>query len=93
MRQMILALKYSRNKLKIKGQLYCIGVELKRNGFWICFTKQFCSQSVGICFMNHIYNGVIENENIPALFGGIVFENESKIVMNGCIKKIKLTIS
>lgn len=70
------------SQAKIKGQLYCMGnLELKGTVSGSVFTKQFVANQSGSIFMNHIYNGVIENENIPAFFGGVIFENEPKIVM------------
>lgn len=68
---------------KVKGQVYCDGsFELKGTVTGSVYTKQFIANQVGSIFVNHIYNGVIENENIPDLFGGIVFENNPKIVMS-----------
>jgi hypothetical protein len=67
---------------KIKGQVYCNGnFELRGTVSGSVYTKQFIANQAGSIFVNHIYNGVIENENIPLIFGGIVFENEPKTVM------------
>lgn len=67
---------------KIKGQVYCKGnFELKGTVSGSVYTKQFVANQSGSIFVNHIYNGVIENENIPNIFGGIVLEKEPKTVM------------
>jgi cytoskeletal protein CcmA (bactofilin family) len=67
---------------KIKGQVYCNGnFELRGRVSGSVYTKQFIANQSGSIFVNHIYNGVIENENIPPVFGGVVFENEPKTVM------------
>jgi hypothetical protein len=67
---------------QIKGQVYCNGnFELRGTVSGSVYTKQFIANQSGSIFVNHIYNGVIENENIPIIFGGIIIENEPKIVM------------
>lgn len=67
---------------RIKGQVYCNGnFELRGTVSGSVYTKQFVANQAGSIFVNHIYNGMIENENIPIIFGGIVFENEPKTVM------------
>jgi cytoskeletal protein CcmA (bactofilin family) len=67
---------------KIKGQVYCEGnFELKGTVSGSVYTKQFMANQSGSVFVNHIYNGTIENENIPAVFGGILFDSHPKIVM------------
>jgi cytoskeletal protein CcmA (bactofilin family) len=69
-------------EVRIKGQVYCYGnLELKGAVSGSVYTKQFVANQAGSIFVNHIYNGMIENENIPTIFGGIVFENEPKTVM------------
>ncbi|MDI1305380.1 MAG: hypothetical protein PSX42_11130, partial [bacterium] len=66
----------------IKGQVYCNGnFELRGTVSGSVYTKQFVANQSGSIFVNHIYNGVIENENIPNIFGGIVLEKEPKTVM------------
>ena len=67
---------------RIKGQVYCNGnFELRGTVSGSVYTKQFIANQSGSIFVNHIYNGTIENENIASIFGGMVFENEPKIVM------------
>lgn len=69
-------------KARIKGQVYCSGnFELKGIVSGSVYTKQFMANQSGSIFVNHIYNGTIENENIPTVFGGIMFENKPKTVM------------
>lgn len=69
-------------EVRIKGQVYCYGnLELKGMVSGSVYTKQFVANQAGSIFVNHIYNGMIENENIPTIFGGILFENEPKTVM------------
>jgi cytoskeletal protein CcmA (bactofilin family) len=70
------------NEARIKGQVYCNGnFELRGTVSGSVYTKQFVANQAGSIFVNHIYNGVIENENIPDVFGGIIFENQPKIIM------------
>jgi hypothetical protein len=70
-------------KATVKGQVYCDGsFELKGTVFGSVYTKQFIANQAGSIFVNHIYNGVIKNENIPAIFGGLIFEKNPKIVMS-----------
>ena len=67
---------------RIKGQVYCNGnFELKGTVSGSVYTKQFVANQAGSIFVNHIYNGTIENETIPTLFGGIVLEAAPKMVM------------
>ena len=67
---------------KIMGQVYCNGnFELKGTVFGSVYTKQFVANQSGSIFMNHIYNGTIENENIPLIYGGILMDQEPKTVL------------
>lgn len=67
---------------KIKGQVYCQGnFELKGTVSGSVFTRQFMANLSGSVFVNHIFDGTIENENIPNLFGGILFEKEKKTIL------------
>lgn len=67
---------------RIKGQVYCNGnFELRGTVSGTVATRQFTANQSGSIFVNHVYNGVIENENIPNIFGGMVMENEPKIVL------------
>lgn len=67
---------------RIKGQVFCNGnFELRGTVSGSVYTKQFIANQAGSIFVNHIYDGVIENENIPTVFGGIIFENEPKIIV------------
>lgn len=66
----------------IRGQVYCAGnFELKGTVSGSVYTNQFVANQSGSIFMNHIYNGTIENQNIPALYGGMLLEQESKTVL------------
>lgn len=70
------------NEARIKGQVYCNGnFELRGTVSGSVYTKQFMANQSGSIFVNHIYNGVIENEKIPAVFGGIILEKNPKIIM------------
>jgi cytoskeletal protein CcmA (bactofilin family) len=67
---------------RIKGQVYCNGnFELKGTVSGSVYIKQFIANQAGSIFVNHIYDGVIENENIPIIFGGVIIENEPKTIM------------
>lgn len=67
---------------RIKGQVYCQGsFELKGKVSGAVYTKQFVANQAGSIFVNHIYNGIIEDETIPQEFGGILFEDKTKRVI------------
>lgn len=67
---------------RIKGQVYCNGnFELRGTVSGSVYTKQFVANQSGSIFVNHIYNGVIENETIPTIFGGIMLESAPKTVI------------
>lgn len=67
---------------RIKGQVYCNGnFELKGRVSGSVYTKQFVANQAGSIFVNHIYNGTIENETIPTIFGGIVLEGTPKTIV------------
>lgn len=67
---------------KIKGQVYCNGnFEIKGTVSGSVYTKQFVANQAGSIFMNHVYNATIENEDIPAIYGGIILEQEPKTVL------------
>ena len=66
----------------IKGQVYCTGnFELKGKISGQVFTRQFIVNLYGTAYTNCIYGGIIEKDNVPELFGGILFENQKKTVM------------
>jgi hypothetical protein len=66
----------------IKGQVYCNGnFEIKGTVSGSVYTRQFVANESGSIFVNHIYNATIENENIPTLYGGIVFDGTPKTVV------------
>lgn len=67
---------------KIKGQVYCNGnFELRGTVSGSVYTKQFVANQAGSIFVNHIYNGTIENESVPALYCGIPLEQEPKTIL------------
>lgn len=69
-------------KSRIKGQVYCEGsFELKGTVSGSVYTRQFIANQAGSVFVNHIYNGTIENTTISKLFGGIVLENQPKTIV------------
>ncbi|KDN54700.1 hypothetical protein [Flavobacterium seoulense] len=69
-------------QVKLKGQVYCKGnLELKGTVSGSVYTRQFVANQAGSIFVNHLYNAVIENENIPKFYGGIIFEKEPKTVL------------
>ena len=69
-------------KVKLKGQVYCKGnLELKGTVSGAVYTRQFVANQAGSIFVNHLYNAVIENENIPKLYGGLIFDKEPKTVL------------
>lgn len=67
---------------KIKGQVYCNGnFDIRGTVSGSVYTKQFTANQAGSVFVNHIYNATIENENIPEIYGSIIFEQEPKTVL------------
>lgn len=71
-----------KEKSRIKGQVYCEGsFELKGTVSGSIYTRQFIANQAGSIFVNHIYNGSIENITISKLFGGILFENQPKTIV------------
>jgi cytoskeletal protein CcmA (bactofilin family) len=67
---------------RIKGQVYCNGnFEIKGTVSGSVYAKQFIANQAGSIFVNHIYDGMIENENIPIVSGGVILENESKTII------------
>lgn len=69
-------------QVQLKGQLYCKGnLDLKGSVSGAVYTRQFVANQAGSIFVNHLYNAVIENENIPKQYGGFIFEKEPKIVL------------
>ncbi len=67
---------------KIKGQVYCNGnFEIKGTVSGSIYTKQFVANQAGSIFMNHVYNATIENETVPAIYGGIILEQQPKTVL------------
>lgn len=67
---------------KIKGQVYCNGnLEIKGTVSGSIYTKQFVANQAGSIFMNHVYNATIENESVPAIYGGLILEKEPKTVL------------
>lgn len=67
---------------RIKGQVYCKGAfELKGTVSGSVYAKEFVANQAGSTFVNHIYNGIIENETIPQKYGGAIFQDNPKAVM------------
>ncbi|SHM96897.1 hypothetical protein [Flavobacterium chilense] len=67
---------------RIKGQVYCNGnFELRGTVSGSVYTKQFLANQSGSIFVNHIYNGTIENESVPPVYAGLPLEQESKTIM------------
>ena len=71
-----------KEKARIKGQVYCEGsLELQGTVSGSVYTKQFIANQSGSVFINHIYNGTIENVTISKLFGGVLLENQPKTIV------------
>jgi cytoskeletal protein CcmA (bactofilin family) len=70
------------SEARVRGQVYCNGnFELRGTVSGSVTTKQFVANQSGSIFVNHIYNGTIENETIARVFGGLLLENEPKTIM------------
>lgn len=66
----------------IKGQVFCNGnLELQGSVSGNVITKQFLANQAGSIFVNHIYNGIINNDNLPSTYGGLLFYRQPKIIM------------
>lgn len=67
---------------KITGQVFCDGnLELKGTVFGSVYTRYFLTNQGGSIYLNHLFNGVIENQNIPDFYGGMLLEDQDKIVV------------
>jgi hypothetical protein len=65
----------------IKGEVYCNGnFNLRGTVSGSVYTKQFIASRAAFTFVNHIYDGTIENTNIPSVFAGMLFENQPKTI-------------
>ena len=70
------------NGVTIKGQVYCNGnIDLQGTVSGILLTKQFLANQAGSIYVNHIYNGRINNDDLPSSYGGLLFEQQPKTIM------------
>jgi len=66
----------------LKGQVYCEGnFALEGSVTGSAYVRQFIANKSGTVFLNHIYNGTIENKSNPYPFGGILFEDRKKTIL------------
>ena len=66
----------------IRGEIYCEGnLELRGTVAGSVYTQQFITNESGTVFLNHLYNAQIISNNLPEVFGGILFKNEQKSIM------------
>lgn len=74
---------YIGEKSQVKGEIYCEGnTELKACTIYgSIYTNYFISNEGGTTFVNHIYNTTIDSEKLPESFGGLLFDKQSKSVM------------
>lgn len=71
------------NRSLVKGEIYCEGnLELKDCTVeGTVYTKYFVSNEGHTTFVNHLYNTTINSNKLPEVYGGILFDNQSKSVM------------
>jgi hypothetical protein len=66
----------------VKGQVYCNGnIDLQGTVSGTVLTKQFVANQAGSIYVNHIYNGKINNDDLPTTYGGLLFEQQPKTIM------------
>lgn len=66
----------------VKGQVYCNGnIDLQGTVSGTVLTKQFLANQAGSIYVNHIYNGKINNDELPTTYGGLLFEQQPKTIM------------
>lgn len=64
------------------GEIYCNqNVELRGNVFGTIYASNFVARQSGSIYQNHIYNGVINIEELPLQYNGLTFEKSKKGVM------------
>lgn len=58
----------------VHGEIYCDGsLELKGGVYGSVLTQSFISMENGNVYLNHLYNGNINSNQLPIAFGGLVF--------------------
>ncbi len=66
----------------VKGQVYCnANIDLQGTVSGTLLTKQFVANQAGSIYVNHIYNGKINNDDLPTTYGGLLFEQQPKTIM------------
>lgn len=66
----------------VKGQVYCNGnIDLQGTVSGTILTKQFLANQAGSIYVNHIYNGRINNDDLPTTYGGLLFEQQPKTII------------
>lgn len=67
--------------VNVKGQVYCKGnIDLQGTVSGTVLTQQFLANQAGSIYVNHIYNGSI-NDDLPTIYGGLLFEQQPKTIM------------
>ena len=70
------------SRATVKGQVYCNGnIDLQGSVSGTVLTKQFLANQGGSIYVNHIYNGKINNDALPTTYGGLLFEQQPKTIM------------
>ncbi|MCG8208215.1 hypothetical protein [Tenacibaculum finnmarkense] len=61
----------------ITGEVYCNqNIELLGSVFGSIYTNNFITKQFGSVYVNHIFNGVINNSKLPKQYCGISFNND-----------------
>ena len=74
---------YLGEKSHLVGEVFCEGnIQLKAAAVsGSVYTNYFVSNEGGTIFVNHLYNSRIDSSELPENFGGILFDNQLKNVM------------
>lgn len=68
-------------KATVTGEVYCTGnLELQGNVNGSVFTNQFLIKKSGGTYVNHLFNGKINSENLPKQYAGLQIQNNANAV-------------
>ena len=70
---------YLANGVSLYGDLYCEqNLELKGAVFGSVYTRAFIARDFGSVYRNHLYNGVIDSEELVSAFVGLPIQASTK---------------
>ena len=69
-------------QVTISGEVFCKGnLELKGTVYGAVYTSNFVAKQSGSTYQNHIYNGIVNVEELPQEYVGLRFETSKKGVL------------